>query len=39
VLAIIVAIRTFLSLELELEIDGRFPWQRDASPHQDNQPT
>lgn len=29
VLAIIVAIRTFLSLELELEIDGRWPWQRD----------
>jgi len=28
VLAIIVAIRTFLSLELELEIDGRWPWQR-----------
>jgi uncharacterized membrane protein len=27
VLAIIVAIRTFLSLELELEIEGRFPWQ------------
>ena len=28
VLAIIVAIRTFLSLELEMEIEGRFPWQR-----------
>jgi uncharacterized membrane protein len=28
VLAIIVAIRTFLSLELELEIDGRWPWER-----------
>lgn len=28
VLAIIVAIRTFLSLELELEIDGRWAWQR-----------
>lgn len=28
VLAIIVAIRTFLSVELELEIDGRWPWQR-----------
>jgi uncharacterized membrane protein len=27
VLSIIVAIRTFFSLELELEIDGRFPWQ------------
>ncbi len=28
VLAIIVLIRTFLSFELELEIDGRWPWQR-----------
>jgi hypothetical protein len=28
VLAIVVAIRTFLSLELELEIEGRWPWQR-----------
>ena len=32
VLAIIVAIRTFLSLELELEIDGRWPWQRRQAP-------
>lgn len=31
VLAIIVAIRTFLSLELELEIDGRWPWERRAA--------
>lgn len=30
VLAIIVAIRTFLSVELEL--DGRWPWQRDGTP-------
>jgi hypothetical protein len=28
ILAIIVAIRTFLSTELELEIEGRWPWQR-----------
>jgi uncharacterized membrane protein len=28
VLAIIVLIRTFLSLELTLEIEGRWPWQR-----------
>ncbi len=27
VLAVIVAIRTFLSMALELEIDGRWPWQ------------
>lgn len=28
VLAIIVLIRTFLSLALELELEGRWPWQR-----------
>ncbi len=28
VLAIIVAIRTFLSFSLELEISGRWPWQQ-----------
>ncbi len=28
VLAAIVAIRTFISLELELEINGRWPWQQ-----------
>lgn len=28
VLAILVAIRTFLSIELQLEIEGRWPWQR-----------
>lgn len=31
VLAIIVLIRTFLSFALELEISGRWPWQRDGS--------
>ncbi len=31
VLAIIVAIRTFLSLSLELEISGQWPWQRKNS--------
>jgi uncharacterized membrane protein len=30
VLAIIVLIRTFLSYSLEVEIDGRWPWQRGA---------
>lgn len=30
VLAIIVAVRTFLSFSLQLEIDGRWPWQRHA---------
>jgi uncharacterized membrane protein len=28
VLAVIVAIRTFLSFALELELEGRWPWQR-----------
>lgn len=28
VLAIIVAIRTFLSIALQVELEGRFPWQR-----------
>jgi len=28
VLAVIVAIRTFLSISLGVEIDGRWPWQR-----------
>jgi uncharacterized membrane protein len=28
ILAIVVGIRTFLSLTIELEISGRWPWQR-----------
>jgi uncharacterized membrane protein len=31
VLAIVVAIRTFLSWSLALELDGRWPWQRAAA--------
>lgn len=31
VLAVIVMIRTFLSFSLELEITGRWPWQKDAT--------
>ena len=31
VLALIVAIRTFLSFTLELEVSGRWPWQKDPS--------
>ena len=30
-LGVIVLIRTFLSLSIELEIEGRFPWQRKPS--------
>jgi uncharacterized membrane protein len=32
VLAIIVAIRTFLSMALQLELEGRWPWQRRSAP-------
>ncbi len=32
VLAIIVLIRTFLSFSLELEISGRWPWQKPVAP-------
>lgn len=32
VLAAIVVIRTFLSWSLELEISGRWPWQKSAAP-------
>jgi len=31
VLGMIVLIRTFLSLSLQLEIEGKLPWQREAS--------
>jgi uncharacterized membrane protein len=32
VLAAIVAIRTFLSTTLHMEVDGRWPWQRGREP-------
>ncbi|MGX6512373.1 DUF1622 domain-containing protein [Rhodococcus sp. SJ-2] len=32
VLAIIVLIRTFLSWSLQLEIEGRWPWQKETDP-------
>ncbi len=31
VLAILIGIRTVLSLSLEVEIDGRWPWRREGS--------
>lgn len=31
VLAVIVAVRTFLSFTLEVELTGRWPWQRDPA--------
>ncbi len=36
VLAMIVAIRTFLSWSLALELEGHWPWQRGAQPHPPN---
>ncbi|MEX2591344.1 MAG: DUF1622 domain-containing protein [Anditalea sp.] len=30
-LAVIVLIRTFLSLSLEVELDGKFPWQKQKN--------
>ena len=38
VLAIIVLIRTFLSTELELEIEGRWPWERWEEPATESAP-
>ncbi len=35
VLGLIVLIRTFLSLSLQLEIEGRLPWRREV-PHGEN---
>lgn len=32
VLGLIVLIRTFLSMSLQVEIDGRWPWQRTDKP-------
>lgn len=34
-LAVVVVIRTFLSFSLELEIEGRLPWQRLRPRHED----
>jgi uncharacterized membrane protein len=31
-LAVIVAIRTVLSFALELEVSGRWPWQKQRAP-------
>ena len=33
VLGLIVLIRTFLSLSLQLEIEGKLPWRRQAQDH------
>jgi uncharacterized membrane protein len=39
VLGLIVVIRTFLSFSLEVEIDGRWPWQKKAAEDGSRQPT
>jgi uncharacterized membrane protein len=33
ILGLIVLIRTFLSMALQLEVDGRWPWQRGDGPN------
>jgi uncharacterized membrane protein len=38
VLATLVVIRTFLSWSLALELDGRWPWQRPATPQPETTP-
>lgn len=30
VLGLLIVIRTFLSIEIEMELEGRWPWQREA---------
>jgi len=32
ILALIVIIRTFLSITLHLEVEGRWPWEKDTPP-------
>ena len=39
VLGMIVLIRTFLSLSLQLEIEGKLPWQRDMARQPQDQPS
>jgi uncharacterized membrane protein len=36
ILALIVVIRTFLSMALQLEVEGRWPWQRGSQSHTDD---
>lgn len=39
VLGFIVLIRTFLSLSLQVELEGRFPWQKKLTASEQKQPT
>lgn len=36
ILGFIVLIRTFLSLSLQIELEGRFPWQKDKTSSEKN---
>ena len=36
VLGMIIVIRTFLSWSLEVEVNGRWPWQSSRSPNEDS---
>ena len=44
ILAVIVLIRTFLSMSIEVELEGRFPWQQQPetaaqlAPRADKEP-
>lgn len=38
VLGLIVLIRTFLTMSLEAELDGRWPWQKTVPPERSNAP-
>ena len=38
-LGMIVVIRTFLSWSLEVEIDGRWPWQKPPAPEEGTSPS
>lgn len=35
VLGLLIVIRTFLSVEIEMELEGRWPWDRKAAASQD----
>jgi uncharacterized membrane protein len=39
VLALVVVVRTFLNWTLELELEGRWPWQRDPATGERQPPT
>jgi uncharacterized membrane protein len=38
ILGLIVVIRTFLSMSLQVELEGRWPWRREGSPAENSVP-